>query len=177
MPSTTTSTSGPFASVRAWLGLPSKAAPLAERRNTLRLKRPFEAEIHDRGGRVAATGLDFHDQGAMLVSKRPWAKGAVLFVDLKSFHLMGFAEVRHCTSYKRGYAIGFQFCSPLMQHELGRWQFERVGSPSEDVTESLRSDYYVPERWQAWVTDSQLREEPARQNLEVSTLPADHGSH
>jgi hypothetical protein len=129
------SQSGLLARFAAWLGLGlglgRKVMPPVERRNGPRLRRAFAAEIQDPDGLVPATGVDFHDQGVMLVSKRAWATGAILFLDLKSFRMMGFAEVRHCTSHKGNYAIGLQFCSPLMQREVGTWRIERVLYPAE----------------------------------------------
>ncbi len=98
----------------------------------------FPARIQSGNGCFHAMGMDLHDQGAMLVSKQAWAQGTVLFLDLKCFWLMGFAEVRHCTMRNdRNYAIGLQFRAPLMRQELGTWQIERV---SHQADEGLKAD-------------------------------------
>jgi len=125
------SQSGAFVRLRAWLGLSTQAAPQAERRILTRMHKPFLAEIQGPNGRIPATGVDLHDRGVKLISKLPWAAGAVLFLDLKSLQLMGFAQVRHCTHKRGHYVIGLEFCSPLMQRELGTWLIERVCCPAE----------------------------------------------
>ena len=73
-----------------------------------------------------------HAEGAMVLASRPLAPQSVVFVRLKSFKLMGFAQVRHCTERGLwGYTIGLAFSSPLMQEELGAWQFQHV-QPTDD---------------------------------------------
>ncbi len=68
-----------------------------------------------------------HADGALVVARQPLAPESVVVVRLKSFGLVGFARVRHCT--KRGpwkYAIGLEFPAPLMLELAGSWQFQRV---------------------------------------------------
>jgi hypothetical protein len=71
--------------------------------------------------------VDINCGGALMLATRPLAPGSVVFVHVKNFGLMGFAQVRHCTA--RGvnlYAIGVEFPKPLMRDEIGTWQFHRV---------------------------------------------------
>jgi len=59
--------------------------------------------------------VNMHAEGALVMSRQPWAPRSVVLVHLKSFGLMGLAHLRHCT--ERGlwrYAIGVGFPAPLM---------------------------------------------------------------
>jgi hypothetical protein len=99
----------------------------SERRSDRRLKVEFEAVLSDPSGSLQVRGVDIHRDGALVLSRLPFAPGSVVFVRLKSFELVGFAEVRHCA--ERGasaYALGLEFPSPLMREEAGDWHFDRV---------------------------------------------------
>ncbi|HTX38383.1 MAG TPA: PilZ domain-containing protein [Bryobacteraceae bacterium] len=114
------------------LGRRPKPAPAVERRVTPRRRMRFPIEVQGPSGRFSATVIDFHDQGVMLVSKQAWATGTVLFLDFRSFWLMGFARVRHCTLRDDWtYAIGLEFCAPLMRQEFGTWHIERISYPAD----------------------------------------------
>jgi hypothetical protein len=98
-----------------------------DRRFSHRLKGHFEARISSESGCMRVRGVDMHAEGALVVASQPLAPQSVVFVQLKSFGLTGFAQVRHCT--ERGpwrYAIGVHFPTPLMQEQAGPWQFHRV---------------------------------------------------
>ena len=98
-----------------------------DRRAETRLKVPFDVRIAGECGSRAARGVDIHCSGALILSTRPLVPESLVFFHAKSFGLMGFAQVRHCTA--RGvnlYAIGVEFPKPLMQDEIGTWQFHRV---------------------------------------------------
>jgi hypothetical protein len=98
-----------------------------DRRFSPRLKVQFEAKISDESGSLEARGVDIHRDGALVLARQPLAPKSVVFVQLKSFGLMGFAQVRHCTERgESNYAIGVEFPAPLMREEVGTWQFQRV---------------------------------------------------
>ena len=87
----------------------------------------FEAKVARESGWMRARGVNMHAEGAMVVASRPLKPQSVVFVRLKSLGLMGYAQVRHCTErWLGGYAIGMVFRAPLMQEEVGRWQFQQV---------------------------------------------------
>lgn len=105
----------------------------ADRRLNHRLKMHFDAKISRKSGWLRARGVNMHAEGAMVVASRPVAPQSVVFVRLKSLGLMGYAQVRYCTErWLGGYAIGIAFCAPLMQEEVGRWQFQQVRQPDSD---------------------------------------------
>src|SRR5271157_1195698 len=98
-----------------------------DRRMEPRLKVPFEARISGDCGSRGARGVDIHSNGALILTTRPLAPGSMIFVHVRNFGLMGFAQVRHCTARRvNSYAIGVEFPKPLMQDEIGTWQFNRV---------------------------------------------------
>jgi hypothetical protein len=99
----------------------------SDRRAEPRLKVSFEASISGDAGSRRARGVDIHCGGALILATRPLASGSLVFFHAKSFGLMGFAQVRHCTANGVNlYAIGVEFPKPLMQDEIGTWQFHRV---------------------------------------------------
>ena len=72
-------------------------------------------------------GVDIHPCGALVLTRKALAPKSVVFVQLTTFGLIGFAEVRHCTSQGLlSYAIQLNFPNPLMMEEVGTWQFLRV---------------------------------------------------
>ena len=80
-----------------------------------RLKGHFKAKIYDQSGWMRVRGVNMHAEGALVMASKPLAPESPVFVHLKSFGLMGFGQVRHCT--KRGpwrYAIGVGFPAPLI---------------------------------------------------------------
>jgi hypothetical protein len=98
-----------------------------DRRVNHRLKVHFEAKISRESGWMRVRGLNVHAEGALFMASEPLAPQSVVFVRLKSFGLMGFAQVRHCTDREPwGYAIGVEFPTPLMREEAGPWQFHQV---------------------------------------------------
>ena len=119
-----------FSTPLAWL-MSRLAQPASdERRGKRRERMRFQAEIEgpDTPTLVAVSGIDIHQQGAMVVSKRPWATGATVCLQLKTFGLAGLAVVRHCTPRKGSvYATGLEFLGPLKRHETGIWEVRRVG--------------------------------------------------
>ena len=85
------------------------------RRVNHRLKVRFEAKISNESGWMRVRAVNMHAEGALVMSRQPWAPRSVVLVHLKSFGLMGLAHLRHCT--ERGlwrYAIGVGFPAPLM---------------------------------------------------------------
>jgi hypothetical protein len=92
-----------------------------------RLKVHFEARISSRSGSMQVRGVDLHLEGASVVTRKPLTPNSVVFVQLKSFGLMGFARVRQCNvKGLLSYAIELEFPSPLMREEIGTWQFHQV---------------------------------------------------
>ncbi len=90
----------------------------------------FEAEIQRIDEMVPVVGVDVHEDGARILSKKAWDTGTVLFLKLKSVQLGGFAEVRHCTLRKDGrYTIGLAFRGPLIP-QGEQWQIQRVCQPA-----------------------------------------------
>jgi hypothetical protein len=99
----------------------------SDRRAEHRLKVPFAVGIAGESGPRVGRGVDIHCGGALILATRPLAPESVIFLHVKNFGLMGFAQVRHCSA--RGvnlYAIGVEFPKPLMRDEIGTWQFHRV---------------------------------------------------
>ena len=129
--------------LKAQLGWPVVTVPAVERRQTVRPATRYEAQVHTSTGRFAVIGVDFHERGALILSKMAWPAGTVVFIDIKSFWKMGFAEVRHCRLRSDGtYALGLQFHAPLMQQEVGTWRIERIKLPMEP--EAQREAVYIP---------------------------------
>ena len=119
------SISAPFAWLRSWFSDPPKPSP--ERRIAIRPKVSVRAEIQAAGGFIWTNCIDFHRDGAKVVSKQGWATGTALFIRFASYRLMGFGYVRHCTLQADStYVIGLEFRAPLMRQESGEWQIERV---------------------------------------------------
>jgi hypothetical protein len=108
---TSSSSSVPQTWWKSWFGT-RPAAPGVERRATRRERISFKAVVEGphAPGLIQVSGVDIHEHGALLVSRQPWAPGSVLYVQLKSFRLVGFAVVRHCSLRKAGnYAVGVEF--------------------------------------------------------------------
>jgi hypothetical protein len=87
----------------------------------------FDAKISQESGWMRARGVNMHAGGATVVARRPLTPHSVVIMRLKSFKLMGLAQVKHCT--ERGlwsYTIGVAFHAPLMSEELGFWQFQQI---------------------------------------------------
>jgi hypothetical protein len=98
-----------------------------DRRAEPRLKVVFDVSISGEFGSRGARGLDLHNSGALILAAQPLAPESMVFVHVKSFGLMGFAKVRHCTA--RGvnrYAIGVEFPKPLMRDAIGTWEFHHI---------------------------------------------------
>jgi hypothetical protein len=111
----------------------NRALGQRDRRVNHRLKVRFEARISNESRWMRVRGVNMHAEGALVIASQPLAPQSVVFVHLKSFRLMGFARVRHCTA--RGlwsYAVGVHFPAPLMQEHAGRWQFHQVRQPDSD---------------------------------------------
>jgi len=86
----------------------------------------FEAEIQRVDGNTPVVGVDIHEDGARILSKKGWKTGTVLFLRLNEVQLGGFAEVRHCSLRDDGrYTIGLAFRGPLIP-QAGQWQIQRV---------------------------------------------------
>ena len=111
-----------------------------DRRINRRLKVKFEARISSESGRMQVDGVNIHPEGALVMARQPLAPQTVVFVQLKSFGLMGFAQVRHCTGQgESGYAIGVEFPSPLMKEEVASWQFQQVHQTGAGRLEELET--------------------------------------
>jgi hypothetical protein len=103
-----------------------------ERRNLPRRRIKSPVLTHDSNSRFPAAGVDFHEQGALLIANHGWTPETVLFLDFPKFWVMGFAEVHYCTPRRdRTSAIGLPYFTPLMQKEVGTWHIERVTCPAE----------------------------------------------
>ena len=103
-----------------------KAASQPERRVNRRQRMRFEAEVQRLDGVFPVVGVDIHEDGAKVLSKQSWAMGTILFFNLKTVQLGGFAEVRHSTLRKDGrYAIGLAFRGRLIP-QGATWQIQRV---------------------------------------------------
>jgi PilZ domain len=101
-----------------------------DRRVHHRMKVRFRARISNESGWMRVRGVDMHAEGALFMASQPLAPQSVVFVHLKSYGLMGFGRVRHCT--ERGlwsYAIGVEFPAPMMRELPGSWQFHQVRQP------------------------------------------------
>jgi hypothetical protein len=142
----TSSNSGPLSWFAGRLGWRQKPAPAVERRSAPRRRMRFPIGIQGPSGRFSVMVSDFHDQGVMIISKQPWAAGTVVFLDFRSYWLMGFARVRHCTLRDDWtYGVGLEFCAPLMRQEIGTWHIERVSypndpAPADDQAEAADAD-------------------------------------
>ena len=91
------------------------------------MKVAFDVSISGDFDSRRARGPDLQNCGALFLATRPLAPESMVFVHVKSFGLMGFAKVRHCTA--RGvnrYAIGVEFPKPLMRDEIGTWEFHHI---------------------------------------------------
>jgi hypothetical protein len=111
--------------------------PAGERRSNLRKRMRFEAEIQKLDGTIPVIGVDIHEDGARILSKKAWDTGTVLFLKLPDVQLGGFAEVRHCTPRKDGrYTIGLAFRGPLIP-QGSEWQVQRICQPPTDAWTSL----------------------------------------
>src|SRR5580698_823074 len=86
----------PLAWLKSQFGEPSRPAE-SERRSSPRRKMRFEAEIQRFDGTTSVIGVDIHEDGARVLSKRNWANGTLLFLKLTEVQLGGFVEVRHST--------------------------------------------------------------------------------
>ena len=98
-----------------------------DRRLNRRLKVHYRARIRGESGWMRVRGVNMHAEGALVIASKPLAPQSAVFVHFKSFGLMGFGQVRHCTG--RGpwsYAIGVEFPSPLMTEKVVSWQFHPV---------------------------------------------------
>lgn len=84
----------------------------------------FRAVVCAKNCRWKARGVNFSENGAMVITNHPLPVKSVVLVYLKSLRLMGFARVRHCSA--RGlwkHAVGLEFRGPLMRERAG-WRFE-----------------------------------------------------
>jgi len=70
----------------------------------------YEATFYDPAGPLPVRGVDIHEFGAGIRSKKPLTPGSSVFVHLKDFKMVASAEVRHCMSRgPLGYFIGLKF--------------------------------------------------------------------
>lgn len=78
-------------------------------------------------------GVDLNKSGARVTVGVPLAPGSTVFLYIQSQKLMGWAEVRHCTSRRMfGYRIGLEFRGSLIPATEGTWQFTSVRGASEN---------------------------------------------
>jgi len=92
-----------------------------------------------------------HAEGALVIASQPLAPHSVVFVRLKSFGLMGFAHVRHCTKRRPwSYAIGVMCPTGLMKEQAGPWQFHQV----------CQTDDGWSEQWEASMKPGRALREP-----------------
>ncbi len=94
----------------------------------------FDAEIQLLEGNFPVVGVDIHQHGAQVLSKRGWEPGTLLFLKLNDVQLGGPAEVRHSKLRKDGrYAIGLAFRGPMVPQGES-WQIQRVGHSTGEWT-------------------------------------------
>lgn len=96
------------------------------RRRVPRRALKFKAMVCAKNSRLKARGVNFSENGAMVITNRPLPVKSLVRVYLKSLRLMGYARVRHCSA--RGlwkHTVGLEFGGPLMRERVG-WQVEHV---------------------------------------------------
>jgi len=117
---------GIFASL-IWLGfrlVPARVPVRENQRTRRRSKIGFRAQLYWEGcstGSLTARGVDFHENGALVLAKRPAAPGTLLFAQFDTFNLAGFAYVRHCRKKRFRYAIGLEFRGALLREHMSGW--------------------------------------------------------
>jgi hypothetical protein len=112
-----------------------------DRRVSHRSKVRFDARISTEWGWMRVRGANLHPEGALVMASEPLAPQSVVFVRLKSFGLMGFAQVRHCTERGPwGYAIGVEFPTPLMREEPGSWHFHQISQTEGEAWKEEEPD-------------------------------------
>ena len=109
-----------------WAVAGTRTTAKPDRRLNRRARVHFKATIFIKSAKIHVRGVDVHSGGALVTAWQLLAPETVLFIHLKSFGLVGFAQVRHCRRQGLlGYAIGLEFPAPLMREEAGSWQFHR----------------------------------------------------
>jgi hypothetical protein len=69
------------------------------------------------------------DLGTLGAGVRTWFRlepGTIVFVQLKTQKLMGFAFVKHCTPHGFGFHLGLQFRNPLAFEDQCCWRYRDV---------------------------------------------------
>jgi hypothetical protein len=103
----------------------TKAAAKPRRRVPRRALK-FKAVLGVGDCRLKARGVNFSENGAMIITNRPLPVKSVVLIYLKSLRLMGFARVRHCSARGlRKHSVGLEFGGPLMPAHVG-WQIQHV---------------------------------------------------
>ena len=98
------------------------------RRMYPRPPKKFDAVIEPGNGigSLKVRGMNIHQYGALVVSKRPVALNSVVHFAIPSMYLMGHAHVRHCDRVSGKYRIGVEFRAELIRSNPGSWQVTRV---------------------------------------------------
>jgi hypothetical protein len=96
------------------------------RRRVPRRALKFKAVVCVKNRRLRARGVNFSENGAIVITNRPLPVKSVVLVYLKSLRLMGYARVRHCSAWGLWkHTVGLEFGGPLMRERVG-WQVEHV---------------------------------------------------
>lgn len=127
---------------RNFAGTPQEMEAAARpRRRVSRRALKFKAVLCVKDRRMKARGVNFSENGAMVLTNRPLPVKSVVLVYLKSRRLMGFARVRHCSP--RGlwkHAVGLEFRGRLMEERVG-WQMQHVDVNTGEWTDGEGDSY------------------------------------
>ncbi len=119
-----------------WLGFRLVPAKARDRENTKpgrqprnvrafrRMNMDFRVKLGWKGwpeGAQFADGVDFHEAGALVIARQPVPAGTMIFAHFDTFHMGGFAYVRHCSPKGSAYAIGLEFRGPLLREHMAGW--------------------------------------------------------
>ena len=111
------------------------------RRRVPRQAFKFRAVLCVKDRRLKARGVNFSENGAMIITNRPLPVKSVVLVYVKSLRLMGYARVRHCSA--RGlwkHAVGLEFGGPLMREHVG-WQIQHVDVNTSEWADGQGDSY------------------------------------
>jgi hypothetical protein len=118
-----------------WVGVLAVARRRVSRPVTCRVDSRFDERSKSRfqgwlelcGQKCGVRGIDLHRSGALIASKVPAPPDSEVFLYIKSYGLMGWATVKHCSRYGMfKYRIGLEFRGSLMRAREGKWRFATV---------------------------------------------------
>jgi hypothetical protein len=105
-------------------------------RATLKLQKPDGTPLT-----LQVRGYDMTRLGAKVISNHPLPPGAVVFIDLPAYHLMGVGHILHCTAHGIRFRIGMEFRNALMRSHEGTWAITIVNQASgEKISPSASLD-------------------------------------